>query len=701
MSQLFTIPVPVRPVWKLTKWGVKKAVRRHRGGRRQAAGIPADQQAALVALAQLSKAGIDISGVQVKEPGQGIAWRAYVRCGGHRALRRPVIASIVLFLAWTAWHFIPPLGFWGFLARVVVLAGVMAAGAVWTGRVHEGVRRITVLVLVVMCGLWLVTPLGPAEFPFRWVMYGVVSAGVVVARGWHFRIRPRREGETRPVPRQADQARVWDELLGGERAPLAGTWLEEVRTADDGKSWSALVRSPRGSRGTESVSAARANIASAFAVNRSWVEIQETDDQSVSRIIVTTESTLSESRAWTPDGVTDTTVEVATRPDGSRVVVTIHEPGKGSKHFSFSGGTGCGKTTALAGFICRLMLPHQRTLRETGQEVGWIVLDLVDLGETSLPFLRDGGKAFRSGDSIASAHLALDRAIAVMGSRQAAMKDMTFVDRNGVERKGLSTLRVGPEYPIYVLLVEEAGSLVHDKKAMGKVAELARLGRKYGIMIIWVTQGTSIDEAWGSEQTRANVMTGGNAFCGATSNNAGHLLFNGSQKFDMSSIPRGMPGMGVWLTSGATVPVIARTDWLDEDDDRPAHVPSTWEAADMILPGVLEPAALAAVEAVEAEAEAVAAEDAEKAAARGATLDSSGGPVEATTREVVRAVFERLVDDNDGRPVKTSEIVAAYAAHIDLEAVPTSPEWTRVYDVVRKILPGIAVKTGRGEWAAA
>lgn len=698
MAQLFKTPGPVRPVVKVTKWGVKKAVKR-RNSRRQAAGIPADQQTALVALAALSKAGIDISGVQVPEPGQGIAWRAYARCGGHRALRRPVIAAVVLFLVWTAWHFLPPLGFWGFIVRVVVLAGVMASGAMWTGRVHEGARRIAALALVVVSGLWLVTPLGPADFPFRWVIYGAVTGGVVVARGWHFRIRPRRDGEKRPVPRQADQARVWDELLGCEKGPIAGTWLEDVAEADDGKSWSALVRSRRGGRGTSEVRGHVDNIASAYGVSALWVEVQATNDQAMSKLVVTTEFTLAESRAWTPDGVTDTTVEVATRPDGSRVIAEVHSPSNGVRHAWFSGGSGAGKTTALIGFLGRMMLPHRPTLMETGEKVGWCVLDMVDLGETSLPCLV--GKAFRSGDSIADAHLALDRALAVMESRQAAMKEMVFVDREGVERKGVSTLRVGPANPIYVLLIEEAGSLVHDKKAMAKVSELARLGRKYGIMIIWVTQGTALESSFGEEQTRMNIMKNGTTFSGATSNNSGGLVFNGAKKIDMSTIPDGMPGVGVWLTRGDDRLTIARTDWIDDDEDRPAHVPSPWQVSDMILPGVLEPAAVAAVEAVEAEAAAKAAEEAEKADVRSASLGTSGVPAEAKTSGVVRAVFERLVDDNDGRPLKTSEIVVAYAEQIDLNVLPGSPEWTRVYDVVRKALPGVAVKTGRGEWAAA
>jgi len=689
-------PGPLRPAV-----GVVRLVRRRkrRATQKAAEQRNADRQqardlAVLAALAQQSGASIDLGALSGKIPTGKPAWhRAYLQAGGHRAIGSVWAVALGLDVTWLGVHYLPG-GWMVGVGKALVALAWMVGAVLWLGSLGGGAnRRIASSGVVLLSAVWVGLPAGPVELPARWMTLVLVAVVASVARGWHFRARPVTE-ETRAArkPRQTDQARTWDEYLGAEKKAIAGTRLEGVEVKDT--SWSATVVCPRDSQGAQLVVSARERIATAFGVSPLWVEVIRTSDNSRPRVVVTTEATLAESRPWTPAGVTATTVEVGTRPDGTRVVAEVQRPESGVRHWWFTGGSGSGKTAAVIGTVGRIMQPHVPALEATGEKVGWVVLDLVDLGETSLPALADDRVRFRFGTTVEDCRLALQRAVAVMESRQHAMRSMRIVDR-GVERVGVSTLQVGPEYPLYLLLIEEATGIIGDKQSMLLAQQVAKLGRKYGVSLAWVTQTSSLNEAFGpngGEAVRMNIQANGSVWAGWSNRGSGQMAFGGGVQINLAEIPKGQPGTGLWVTQGGDRCGVSRTDWIDDSQGRPDSVPSMWQVADTIVPGGLEAAALVAVEEVEAAAVQGSGEGGEVPAVRLVEASSSVGD----RRALVAGIVEDLAAEG---PVRTSEVMVEFLARTgDAGLQPTDPEWGKIYDRVLKDLGQVAAKTSRGQW---
>lgn len=586
----------------------------------------------------------------------------------------PIGVALVLVILRMVAHLAPGWSWLSLALAGVPLLAVAVAGAWWFRQVdHEACptsRRLAVVATIAAALLWVASP---ARFPLpfwphhvtllpepslawldlwwgflpHWPLTYPILAGWTTAAVWlrvrRFRIRP-----AAPVVVDDSPLVIWAEEIGHEKGALPNSYLAAFERLN-ANSWSADVVCVRGKHGTDEVRAAIKKIAGVYGINPDWIEVQGQDDYSRPRLIVTERATLAESRPWRPGGfdVASGRAEIATYPDGSRACFVLYVPGQGIRHFWVTAGTGGGKTGAVNALLGQIM------------QHGVVVLDLVDLGETSLPAWVD--KSFRFGRSRPDGLMALRRAEAVMDARKAAMCDMTRVERDGTVVTGISTLEPSSEWPVYLVLLEEWPEMLGVPEAVAIADRIGRQGRKYCVTIGVVTQGANLDAAFkNAEGLRKNIQQG-NVIALRADRDAGTMAFGGALKVNLGAIPLGMPGLGYVLSAANMRDVTSRIDWVDDDPSRPAGVPSSWEVAKHAVPGTPNPVDLAAIERVEHAAQEQRRRDAE-AKAKGSKVAQDaaarGGDV---TREAVLAALREACDDNAGAPVALAAVAMKLA----------------------------------------
>lgn len=586
----------------------------------------------------------------------------------------PVGVAVALVMLRQVVHLASGWSWWSLgLAAVPMMAA--AAGGMWWLRLVDprGVShktRAAAAATVIAALLWLTSPTRlPLPFwPHRFTLVPELSLAWLdgwldVLPGWpltyplllawtaaaawlrHRRFRIR---QVQPVVVDDSAAAIWAEEIGCDKGAIPNSYLVGLERLN-ANSWSADVVCARGKHGTDEVRAATKKIAGVYGINPDWIEVQAQDDYSRPRLIVTERATLAESRPWRPGGfdVASGRAEIATYPDGSRACFQLYVPGQGIRHFWVTAGTGGGKTGAVNALLGQIM------------QHGVVVLDLVDLGETSLPAWVD--KSFRFGRSRQDGLMALRRAEAVMDARKAAMCDMTRVERDGTVVTGISTLEPSNEWPVYLVLLEEWPEMLGVPEAVAIADRIGRQGRKYCVELGVVTQGANLDAAFkGAEGLRKNIQQG-NVVALRADRDAGTMAFGGALKVNLGAIPLGMPGLGYVLSAANMRDVTSRIDWVDDDPGRPAHVPSSWEVAKHAVPGTPNPVDLAAIERVERAAQEQRRRDAE-AKAKGSKIAQAeaarGGDV---TREAVLAALREACDDNDSAPVALAAVAMKLA----------------------------------------
>lgn len=397
------------------------------------------------------------------------------------------------------------------------------------------------------------------------------------------------------------------------------------------------VSAPPGTEGADAVKAARSRIATTFRTRPEWIEFMDTDSHAECAVRVIEQPTLRKSRPWKPGvGVgLDGLFEVGTYPDGSRSKVQAWQQGKGARHIWFAGATGSGKTGAASVYLAQVM------------QTGMAVLDLVDLGETSLPAWRQ--KAFRFGTSVADGEAALLRANAVMEGRRKAMREEAWVDRDGREVVGRSTLTPSAEWPLWICFIEEWPEMLGCASAVVMADRLARLGRKYAVQLALVSQATTLKEAFGNATVlRTNITKGGNALVFSGNKDSAQMAFGGIMQVDPSAIPPNNPGLGFAASPANYRNAMHRLDWIDDDEERPEGVPSSFYAASFALPGTPNLLDRIAVDVAD-----------ESMAREKATAEAKADGQELTRENVEKAVVTAV--ERTGGPVRLADVAKILA----------------------------------------
>ncbi|HET8661057.1 MAG TPA: hypothetical protein VFM55_18930 [Micromonosporaceae bacterium] len=591
-----------------------------------------------------------------------------------RDVAAPVVVALALVVLRQVVHVASGWSYWSLGLVAFPMLAVAAGGVWWLRQVDpRGVShktRMAAAATVIAALLWLASParlplpfwphhvtlvpeLSLAWFdgwldvlpgwPLTYPLLIAWTAAAVWLRHRRFRVRP-----VAVVPVDDSPMAIWTEEIGCEKGAIPASYLVDFERLN-ANSWSADVVCVRGQHGTDEVRAATKKIAGVYGINPDWIEVQGQDDYSRPRLIVTERATLATSRPWRPGGFDVATgrAEIATYPDGSRARFQLYVPGQGIRHFWVTAGTGGGKTGAVNALLGQIM------------QHGVVVLDLVDLGETSLPAWVD--KSFRFGRSRQDGLMALRRAEAVMDARKAAMCDMTRVERDGSVVTGISTLEPSSEWPVYLVLLEEWPEMLGVPEAVAIADRIGRQGRKYCVELGVVTQGANLDAAFkGAEGLRKNIQQG-NVIALRADRDAGTMAFGGALKVNLGAIPLGMPGLGYVLSAANMRDVTSRIDWVDDDPNRPAGVPSSWEVAKHAVPGTPNPVDLAAIERVEHAAAKQRQRDAE---AKEKGLKSAQGTLAQggdVTREAVLAALREAQDENDGMPVALAAVAKKLA----------------------------------------
>ena len=357
--------------------------------------------------------------------------------------------------------------------------------------------------------------------------------------------------------------------------------------------WEAVVACPPASKGAGDVRQQSERIATTMHVGPSDIEIVPTADHARPLIRVIHRSVLSEgSIPWAPGGVDleRGTIELGTYADGMRSKYQLWESNGQTWHGWFCGGTGGGKSTAMHGLLGRAL--------STGQ----VVLDMVPIGGGSMYAWRD--KAYRYGTKVEDAELALRRGVAVMDARAEAAADIEWYDlRAKKTRRGRDPLPPGDEWPVYWVVIDEFPRLQGLPKGSTAQADFKRIaaeGRKWRVALLVASQGATLKETWWNDAAiRENVRQGNVAVFRGSKGSATLALDGVEAAYGVSDIPPGVGGMGYVVSKVSSRAMLSRADWVDDADDRPDGVPSSWEVADFAQVTQPNPIDLIAIKSVE------------------------------------------------------------------------------------------------------
>ena len=609
MRRKSRIPVPMRPF----VYVAKKAI----GDKRKS---EVDRKVD----ARLKKAGIEVPS------SERINWRSLV-WRRRRDVGTVAVVVVGLIVMWNLIHGFGGIA-WGLLFAV-------AAGFIfWWEKLSDSTNvRLAAGLGVAATFAWLIPPLplvGDYPTPVRWGALVALAVVAAVLRYHRFKPRP-------PEPVTVGPVELWETYLSGERQPLAGyemlrsSLARVLSPSGEDIGFRANIQCPPASEGASALRIARNKIATTYRTTPECIEITLGSDHSFPGIQIIERSVIVDrSAVWTPGGIDldAGTFELGTYPDGSRSKYQLWTPDGGAWHGWATGGTGSGKSSAVSGLLGRVM------------STGHVVLDLVDLGESSLPAWRPVAQWFST--TVDGALAALNRAETVLHARKAAAGRLEWVDRDGVTRVGRSTLPPGPEWPVYWLVIDEWPQLLDNKKAVAIADRIAALGRKYRVAMLVCSQGADIKKAFGGANVLRNNIQQGNIIGLRSDRASGQCAFQGAiEDVQLGSIPPGQPGLGYVLSKASNRSILSRIDWVADDDARPADVPSSFQLAELARPGTLNPVDVAAIYAE-------------------ATSDA---PLRLVRDEPdLRTEIERVLQSADGA-MKTADIVARVAELIGVE----------------------------------
>ena len=221
---------------------------------------------------------------------------------------------------------------------------------------------------------------------------------------------------------------------------------------------------------------------------------------------------------------------------------TLYVPRQGARHGWIIGGTGSGKSETLSGLLASacsqgIVVPH--------------VIDLA--GGASIPEWKRLATSFVT--DVPAAVALLQKIEKLYEARLAYML-----------ANELSCMEPSRQWPVHMVMVEEAPKLAGNFEAMRILGEGCRLYRKTLISIIWVSQTGNASEVFGAAGTsmRQQLKTGNILALFLTGEAVGQALSGaqdpGDKPFDPSTliVPKDVPGAAVVWTPQHRVPELGR-----------------------------------------------------------------------------------------------------------------------------------------------
>lgn len=524
---------------------------------------------------------------------------------------------------------------------VAALVAPLLAVAAWLGILGgddrtPGTLRLLAATITALEGWWLA--------PDRWVPGGAVwaVAGLAAAgSARRFRRRPD-PPDPGPDPDVPWQVTRWEEKIGADGGVLPGAvahFAGDLHPPDAAPDtppigFKLAVELVEGKQEVATLRGRLGLIAGVYHLSKAGAVIDEWDDETRAVLTFTTRKFLAKTQPWTrptlhvdgPDAGRFTWMRLA---DGTPGYGTHWIPRQGTRPVWMVGAQGGGKSGAVDTFLVNVM------------QGGLTVLDATDLkGGASVPHWRY--RAVRWGTTLTDGIAALRRGVWLCDLRYDVMARLPAVDADGNPETvdghpavGRTWVDPSPDWPVYVVLVEEWAQLVADpvlgELAIWLAARISALGRQALVKPAYTTQPANLDLAFGSNRgLRTNVQSG-DVLVLWTDQTSGNLAV-AERAIDVSRIPKGMGGVG-YLAGPAQ-----RRDL----QGRVEHVEDAWAAVRATTAGTLPPPEAAIIDAAD-----VYSATGSMADARAAALAAFPGDVEWAQR------IDRILPpdvDPDGTP---------------------------------------------------
>lgn len=468
----------------------------------------------------------------------------------------------------------------------ISLALALAIGAIWgVGAGETGTQvRLTGLAFVLAAMAWISTAILPAApdsltlipglpYGVDWALWAGWTGVATKVRWGRFKVRPVEVPEIGP-------AETWAATHGSPGWPLAGTALRDVTriVTEEGQDigWRAMVLCVEGKHNRSKVEAQKEDIGGVFGREAKDVLVESSGNTLRPYISVTERDPFFKDRAYPgPSLQDDGTSRIGTFFDSDPVFARLWKDGHGTYDTWVFGKKGAGKSTLVDNLLGSWV---SRAL---------VVGDLTDMkGGTSLPWWQD--QMIRYGTEVAHGMLGLRRAEAVLDARLEAMKGMEwYAPGDPTPRKGLSILQVSPQWPVWLVVLEEGPQLLRAADAIRIMEKILTLGRNALVAVMFVSQMAELKQAFNNSNTIRSMLQAGNVGAGFVGRDQGRLGFD-TWNPDLSLIEK---DSYLWYF---TSPVQSREALLKVD-----YIPDSWTVARASQPGTPNPVDLAAIEEVE------------------------------------------------------------------------------------------------------
>lgn len=397
---------------------------------------------------------------------------------------------------------------------LAVAAGTIAAGAAGTyaarRRLNSLPRRWWAGAVTCCSATWIgvTTAVGIAE-----PMPGLLAAATAVlgAPWWyHYRNRLRLPEQAPPPPpppaeRPAPLADpIWTNKVVAKDGPLGGAMEEGWTRIENGRTTGVWLPDDAKIL-TDAAIKQTLQVTQLYRKRIGEVMIERHEDRREGHIQVTVfdQLPLAEASPWTGPQM-DPKVGIAPigpYADGrGQASIRLFDPDNyGIYHTLVSGGTGSGKSVVLSMIIAEI--------EHSGVGVTWLI---DPQGGQSIPDWANSGKISKKATSTDEAFELLKAAEAVMYANSDYLTNLEWVDEDGDKRVGKGWFEPTPEMPFLALVIDEAHLVLKDPKFADIVGDIAKMGRKAGVMLILATQTPTQDELGGKHggKIRDNVGMG-------------------------------------------------------------------------------------------------------------------------------------------------------------------------------------------------